>query len=123
MKHLILQDHNLSYMVYFRPNDKPKLYRTIFLSQQRYWQQENNPLELLNYITLDLNKNGFKVVDISQEIKQAVYIRSDFNEESFVYKGVRVRVNQFGYTFRTKEKIHSCKDIDLVFMVIDKECE
>ena len=123
MKHLILQDHNLSYMVYFRPKDKAKLYQTIFLSQQKYWGYGKHPLELLNYITLDLNKNGFKVVDISQEIKEIIDIRCEFSDSSFIYRKIRVWFDPYGLHYHHKGRLTTCKSLEEAINLIDKELD
>jgi len=120
MKHLILQDHNLSYLVYFRPKDKAKMYETIYKAQQQYWSQSYGNFELLNYITLKLNRNGFKVADISQEIKEMVDVRCGFSPTSFVYGKTRIFENSYGFWFKLDNATHTCKTIDEAIAIIDK---
>ena len=108
-------------MVYFRPKDKAKLYETIFLSQQKYRLEKHNPLVMLNYITLDLNKNGFKVVDISKEINEMCYVRCDFSAYSFFYKGKRISQNEYGYWCILNERLHTCKNLEDILKIIDEE--
>lgn len=121
MKHLIIQDHNLLYLVYFRPKDKAKMYETIYKAQQDFWSHNYN-YELLNYITLKLNEQGFKVCDITNEMKNRVYLRSDFDEDRFFYRNILIRENgQSGFTFRIKQSYFSCKTIEDAIKLIDKE--
>lgn len=120
MKHLIIQDHNLSYLVYFRPKDKARMYEIIYKAQQKYFSQDYGTFELLDYITTKLNENGFKVVDLSQEIKKAVYVRCDFNETSFFYKNIRVRENEYGYCFTIIGTTYTCPNISGAIETIDK---
>lgn len=122
MKHLIIQDHNLSYLVYFRPKDKAKMYETIYKAQQDFWSHNYN-YELLDYITLKLNEQGFKVCDLSQEIKHSVYIRSEFSENAFWYKNIRVRESAFGFYFVIKNTHYTGKTIAECIAIIDKETE
>lgn len=121
MKHLILHDHNLSYLVYFRPKDKARMYEIIYKAQQQYFSQDYGKFELLDYITNKLWENGFKVNDLSQEIKEMVYARYDFNEDSFIYQKVRVWENSYGFSFKLDNATHTCKTIDEAIAIIDKE--
>ena len=120
MKHLFLQDNNLSYLVYYRPKDKAKMYETIYKAQQDFWSH-NYGYELLDFITKKLNENGFKVNDLSQEIKEMVNVCCDFSENSFFYGTTRVMENSYGYYFRLGETTHTCKTIDEAIAIIDKE--
>ena len=122
MKHLIIKDHELSYMVYYRPKDKAKMYEVIYKAQQDFWSH-NLGFELLNFITKKLNENGFKVADLSQEIKQSVNVRCDFSESSFFYKEIKVKENSYGYWFRIGTAIYTCKTIEEAIKIIDKEVE
>lgn len=120
MKHLILHDHNLSYLVYFRPKDKAKMYEAIYKAQQDFWSH-NYGFELLDFITKKLNENGFKVANLSQEIKEMVNVCCDFSENSFFYGTTKIMENSYGFCFRLGNATHTCKTIEEAIAIIDKE--
>ena len=126
MKHLILQDDELSYMVYYRPKDKCKMYEIIYRSQKEYWKvfdTKNEPSDnLLNFITLKLNNNGFKVVDITKEIDEKINVYGDLEIDSFFYKGRKIHELATGYGFfDSKWSYITCKTIEQVINYLDNE--
>lgn len=116
-----MEDSNLSYLVYFRPKDKAKMYETIYIANKDFWSGKTG-LNLINYTTTKLNEQGFKVCDITNEMKNRVYLRSDFDEDRFFYRNILIRENgQSGFTFRIKQSYFSCKTIEDAIKLIDKE--
>ena len=116
-----MEDSNLSYLVYFRPKDKAKMYETIYNANKDFWSGKTG-LKLIDYTTTKLQEQGFKVCDITNEMKSRVYLRSDFCEDRFFYKNILIRENgQSGFTFRIKQSYFSCKTIEDAIKLIDKE--
>ena len=122
MKHLILQDNKLTYMVYFRPKDKVKMYEILIEAQKKFWKDELD-MELIDYTKSLLNSNGFKVVDISDEIKDKLSLRTDFSDDYFTYKGIRVYISRYGLHYRYQGRLTACKTIEEAIKMIDKEVE
>lgn len=125
MKHLILQDDELSLMVYFRPKDKAKVYEIIFKAQQYYWKAHETGNEgdwsLIFYIKECLNERGFKVVDITKEIDDKINVYSDLEIDSFFYKKRKIHELATGYGFFDKNwSYNTCKTIEEAIGMIDK---
>lgn len=120
MKHQIIEDNGLSYLVYYRPKDKAKMYETIYHAQRDFWLGKTG-LNLINFITTKLNEQGFKVCDLTAEIKERIYLRCDFDDNAFSYKNIRVRESAFGFSFRIKDTRFACETIADVIKLIDKE--
>ena len=124
MKHLILQDDRLSYMVYYRPKDKARMYETIYHSQQSYWKTIDVPTQvlLINYITQSLNSQGFKVVDITKEMDNKINVFNDLEIDSFNYKNHKIHdlASGFGF-FNGCLSFTTCNTIEQAINIIDRE--
>ena len=124
MKHLILQDDNLTYMVYYRPKDKAKMYETIYRSQQSYWKKgtkRQGGLLLINYITQWLNEKGFKVVDITKEIDNKINVFNDLEIDSFNYKYRTIHELSSGFGFFDNWlSFTTCDTIEQAIDIIDR---
>lgn len=122
MKHLILKDDELSLMVYFRPKDKAKMYEIIFNSQQDYNQNKDKySLSLLPYIVSKLQLNGFKVVDMTEELKDCLNVYDDLGIDYLIYKGIKIYSYLYGYGFRLQETFTATKTIEEAIKIIDLE--
>lgn len=124
MKHLIIKDHKLSCMVYFRPKDKAKMYEIIFKSQQVYNRNKDKyTLSLLPYIISKLQLNGFKVVDMTEELKDCLNVYKDLGNDYLMYKGIKIYSYFFGYGFELQGTFTTTKTFEEVIKIIDKEVE
>lgn len=127
MKHLFLKDDELTFMVYYQPKQKAKLYELIFKTEQNYWKSdyENSDWGLLSTIIIKLQENGFKVKEITQELKEAIEVYDDLAEDSFDYKGITINESMYsGYCFYLNDStksFHSCATIEEAIETIDKE--
>ncbi len=120
MKHQIIEDSGLTYMVYYRPKDKAKMYETIYQAQRDFWSGKTS-LHFIDFITTKLNEQGFKVCDLTTDIKERIFLRCDFDNNAFSYKNIRVRESAFGFSFRIKDSRFVCETIADVIKLIDKE--
>lgn len=126
MKHLILQDDKLSFMVFYRPTDKAKMYEIVFKAQQHYWKSdyENSDWGLLLTIIIKLRENGFKCVDITKEIDDKINVYSDLEIDSFFYKKRKIHQLATGYGFFDKDwAYNTCETIEQAIDYLDKEGE
>jgi hypothetical protein len=128
MKHLILEDDKLSFMVFYRPQDTAKMYETIFRAQHYYWKSIDNgnkhDFSLIFYIKECLNERGFKVVDITKEIDDKINVYRDLEIDSFVYKKRKIHQLATGYGFFDKDwAYNTCETIEQAIDYLDKEGE
>lgn len=126
MKHLILQDDELSFMVYYQPRKKGQMFDLIFKSQQEYWKSdyENSDWGLLLTMIIKLQENGFKCVDITKEIDDKINVYSDLEIDSLVYRGVKIIQSQYGFSFYSNQSyksFNSVLNIEDAIKIIDKE--
>ena len=123
MERLILEDCKTTYLVYYRPKDKVKLYEILFEAGIDWNVRYYNEMPIGEFVKKDLNSHGFKVVDISDEIKSTLNLRRDLSERYFTYKGVRVFIDPYGLTYQHKGRITACKSVEEAINLIDKELE
>ena len=120
MKHLILQDDEMTFMVYYQPRKKEQMFDLIFKSQQTYWkEQEETHLSLLPYLILDLQANGFKCVEITSEMKNAINVY-DLSPTTMTYKGIEIFESQYGFSFYLGSQFNSCLSIGEATSEIDR---
>ena len=126
MKHLFLEDDETKLMVYYPPKKKALLYELVFKFEKEYWylhDTEKEPSEsLLWFIYFKLQENGFKVVDITTEEKEAINVYDDLTEDSFTYRGVLVSQSMYGgFSFWVGKTLNTCLTIEEAINTIDKE--
>ena len=125
MKHLFLKDDELVLMVFYPPKKKAKMYETIFEAYQQQCLDKRNGNTELYAIECALQKNGFKVVNITTEIKDTLNIYKDLTQDTFVYRGVLISQSMYStYSFWVGGKtFNTCFTIEEAIATIDKELD
>lgn len=124
MKHLFLTNDSNVFMVYYQPKKKAQMLDFIYQKQKHYNLDEKEKSGLLKYIVKELQSNGYKVVEITSEVQNTININYDFDEESFVYRGVKIVQSQYGYSFylnNSAKSFVSVLTIEEAIELIDKE--
>ena len=122
MKHLFLEDDETKLMVYYPPKKKALMYELIFKTYQQQCLDKRNGNTELYAIECALQQNGFKVVNITTEIKDTLNIYNDLTKDTFVYRGVFISQSMYsGYSFWVGKTLNTCLNIEEAIATIDKE--
>jgi len=123
MKHLFLKDDELTFMVYYQPKKKAQMLDFIYKKQQYFNRFEIEKTHLLKWLIKELQTNGFKCVEITDEFKNAININYDLDEESFVYRTITItQSRQYScFHFRIGKAFYTLATLEEAIETIDKE--
>lgn len=123
MKHLFLKDDTQTFMVYYQPKKKAQMLDFIYQKQKYFNSYKIEKHGLLKWLVKELQTNGYKVVEITDEVKNTINVNYDLDEESFVYKGITITQSyQYNtYHFYIGKAFYTCATLEEAIETIDKE--
>lgn len=122
MKHILLQDDEHIFLIYFEPNKKGKLFELLSTETRKYWEnQDKIEWGLLFYLVLNvLRPNGFKCEEMFENEK-IIDVYNDIDElGNFFYKQIKVNVDKMGVSFDFKNTHYTFENMATAIAEIDK---